>query len=384
MKKNHSEIRSNLSRILVCLLLIAFLGSIARAGGRLVPTSPLYERVSEQDQFLLKHLLVGGDDPWGTQFYYLAQPSFDTEFALSADTAGTLHYAKFDLNTYGDMPSQQHKVSMTTSDLHVPDSIMKALYRLVESSVQASSFLFERLGCDGTTYTFGTRSIAAYCWSPKDGKCRELVRFWDRCCAAVQAQRLDSLQALMPQCRTLTISFRKDFPADFFDIKTNDNFAEFHKQYIGLRSNYIVIEWPDTSEPDTTEYIIDMSMEDDSLQDLTIKDSPAYALRDAFKAKQGDELIEFSRFLYCEHLVDTYISLETDGSNHIDFNALRQEFLNDPEAFVKKYDAGRALSSADSVNHKSIKHILLYVLGACCLMILIFILGKRLRSRSQR
>ena len=344
-----------------------------------MPTSPLYEHVSEHDQFLLKHLLAGRDDPWGTQFYYLAQPSFDTEYALSADTAGTLHYAKFDLNTYGDMPSQQHKVSMTTSDLHVPDSIMKALYRLVESSVQASSFLFERLGCDGTTYTFGTRSIAAYCWSPEDGKCRELVRFWDRCCAAVQAQCLDSLQALMPQCRNLTISFRKDFPADFFDIETLDNFAEFHEQYIGLRSNYVVIEWPDT-----TEHLIDLTIEDDSLQDLTIKDSPAYALRDAFKAKQGDELIEFSRFLYCEHLVDTYISLETDGSNHIDFNALRQEFLNDPEAFVKKYDAGREFSSADTVNHKSVNHILLYVLGACCLLILIYILGKRLRHRSQR
>ena len=379
MKKNHSEIRSNLSRILVCLLLIAFLGSIARAGGRLVPTSPLYERASEHDQFLLKHLLVGGDDPWGTQFYYLAQPSFDTEFALSADTAGTLHYAKFELNTYGDMPSQQHKVSTTTSDLHVPDSIMKALYRLVESSVQASSFLFERLGCDGTTYTFGTRSIAAYCWSPEDGKCRELVRFWNRCCAAVQAQCLDSLQALMPQCRNLTISFRKDFPADFYDIETLDNFAEFHNQYIGLRSNYIVIEWPDTSE-----HLLDLTIEDDSLQDLTIKDSPAYALRDAFKAKQGDELIEFSRFLHCEHLVDTYISLETDGSNHIDFNALRQEFLNDPEAFVKKYDAWREFSSADTVNHKSIKHTLLYVLVACCLLILIVFLGKRLRTHIRR
>lgn len=368
MEMNHCETRSNLSRILVCLLLIAFLGSIARAGGRLVPTSPLYECVSEQDQFLLKHLLVGGDDPWRTQFYYLAQPSFDTEFALSADTAGTLHYAKFDRNRY-----------VTTSDLHVPDSIMNALYRLVESSVQASSFLFKRVGCDGTTYTFGTRSIAAYCWSPEEGKCRELVRFWDKCCAAVQAQCLDSLQALMPQCRNLTISFRKDFPADFFDIETNDNFAEFHEQYIGLRSNYVVIEWPDT-----TEHLIDLTIEDDSLQDLTIKDSPAYALRDVFKAKQGDELIEFSRFLYCEHLVDTYISLETDGSNHIDFKALRQEFLNDPEAFVKKYDAGRALSSADTINHKSNKHILLYVLGACCLLILIYILGKRLRHRSQR
>ena len=368
MEMNHSETRSNLSRILVCLLLIAFLGSIARAGGRLVPTSPLYERVSEQDQFLLKHLLVGGDDPWRTQFYYLVRPSFDTEYALSADTAGTLHYAKFDRNRY-----------VTTSDLHVPDSIMKALSRLIESSVQASSFLFERLGCDGTTYTFGNRLIAAYCWSPEGGKCRELVRFWDRCCAAVQAQCLDSLQALMPQCRNLTISFRKDFPADFYDIETTDNFAEFHEQYIGLRSNYIVIEWPDT-----TEHLIDLTIEDDSLQDLTIKDSPAYALREAFKAKQGDELIEFSRFLHCEHLVDTYISLETDGSNHIDFNALRQEFLNDPDAFVKKYDAGRALSSADSVNHKSIKHALLYVLGACCLLILIYILGKRLRSRSRR
>lgn len=368
MKKNHCEIRSNLSRIIACLTLIAILGSIARAGGRLVPTSPLYERVSGHDQFLLKHLLVGGDDPWGTQFYYLVLPSFDTEYALSADTAGTLHYAKFDRNKY-----------VTTSDLHVPDSIMKVLYRLLESSVQASSFLFERRGCDGTTYTFGNRLIAAYCWSPEGGKCRELVRFWDKCCAAVQAQCLDSLQALMPQCRNLTISFRKDFPADFFDIETNDNFAEFHEQYIGLRSNYIVIEWPDTSE-----HLIDLTIEDDSLQDLTIKDSPAYALRDAFKAKQGDELIEFSRFLHCEHLVDTYISLETDGSNHIDFNALRQEFLNNPEAFVKKYDAGRALSSADTVNHKSNKHILLYVLGACCLLILIFILGKRLRHRSQR
>ena len=361
MKKNHSEIRSNLSRILVCLLLITFLGSTARAGSRLVPTSPLYEHASEDDQFLLKRLIVGGDDWRRTQFYYLVQPSFEDEFALSADTAGTLHYAKFDHNRY--MSSQQHTASVTTCDLHVPDSIMNTLYRLVESSVQASSYLFEQLGFDGTYYTFGTASIAAYCWSPEGGKCLELVRFWDKCCDAVQAQCLDSLRALMPQCRNLTISFRKDFPADFFDIERRDDFVLSKGHNTTLCSKYTVIKWPDTTE--------------DSL-------SVSHALSDAFKEKQGDEFIEFSRFLYCEHLVDTYISLETDGSNHIDFNALRQEFLDDPEAFVKKYDAGRALSSADSVNHKSIKHILLYVLGACCLMILIFILGKRLRSRSQR
>ena len=352
MTKNHCEIRSYLSRILVCLTLIAFLGSIARAGGRLVPTSPLYERVSEQDQFLLKHLLVGGDAPWRTQFYYLVRPSFDTEYALSADTAGTLHYAKFDRNRY-----------VTTSDLHVPDSIMNALNRLIESSVQASSYLFEQLGFDGTYYTFGTASIAAYCWSPEGGKCLELVRFWDKCCAAVQAQRLDSLQALMPQCRNLTISFRKDFPADIFDIERRDDFVLSKGHNTTLCSKYTVIKWPDTTE--------------DSL-------SVSHALSDAFKAKQGDEFIEFSRFLYCEHLVDTYIVLEIDGSNHIDFNALRQEFLNDPEAFVNKYDPRRDYSSTDTVNHKSNKHILLYLLGACCLLILIYILGKHLRPHIRR
>ncbi len=361
MKKNHSEIRSHLSRILVCLLLITFLGSTARAGSRLVPTSPLYEHASEDDQFLLKRLVVGGDDWRRTQFYYLVQPSFEDEFALSADTAGTLHYAKFDHNRF--MSSQQHTASVTTCDLHVPDSIMNALYRLVESSVQASSFLFEQLGFDGTIYTFGTASIAAYCWSPEGGKCLELVRFWDKCCDAVQAQCLDSLRALMPQCRNLTISFRKDFPADFFDIERRDDFVLSKGHNTTLCSKYTVIKWPDTTE--------------DSL-------SVSHALSDAFKEKQGDEFIEFSRFLYCEHLVDTYIVLEIDGTNHIDFNALRQEFLNAPEAFVSKYDACRDYSSADTVNHKSNKHILLYLLGACCLLILIYILGKHLRPHIRR
>ena len=362
MKKNHSEIRSNLTRILVCLLLIAFLGSTARAGSRLVPkSSSLYEDASEHDQFLLKNLLVGGDDWRGTQFYYLAEPSFEDEYALSADTAGMLHYTKFDHNRY--MSSQQHTTSMTTCDLHVPDSIMNALYRLVESSIQASSFLFEQLGLDGTYYTFSTASIAAYCWSPEDGKCLELVRFWDKCCDAVQAQCLDSLRALMPQCRNLTISFRKDFPADIFDIERRDDFVLSNGHNTTLCSKYTVIKWPDTTE--------------DSL-------SLSHALSDAFKAKQGDEFIEFSRFLYCEHLVDTYIVLEIDGNNHIDFNALRQEFLNDPEAFVKKYDARRDYNGTDTVNHKSSKHILLFSLVACCLLILIYILGKHLRTHIQR
>jgi hypothetical protein len=328
-----------------------------------VPTSPLYDRASEDDQFLLKRLVVGGDNRWMTQFYYLAQPSFEDEFALSADTAGTLHYAKFDHNRY--MSSQQHTVSVTTCDLHVPDSIMNALYRLVESSVQASSFLSERRGFDGTTYTFGTASIAAYCWSPESGKCLELVRFWDKCCDAVQAQCLDSLRALMPQCRNLTISFRKDFPVDIFDIEGHDDLIISKGHNTILCSKYTVIKWPDTSE--------------DSL-------SLSHALSDAFKARQGDEFIEFSRFLYCEHLVDTYIVLEIDGSNHIDFKALRQEFLNDPEAFVNKYNLRRDYSSADTLNHnnKSIKHILLFSLVACCLLILIYILGKHLRTHIQR
>lgn len=318
IKESHRVLILSYQRLLASILLTTIILTTAFAQDRLVPKSPIDDLASPYYRTLLKRMVLGGEEELACLFYYIVMPSAETgdsEYVLSADRENTLYFAKANHNIYDSMYLRQHdnQDTVNTSDLHIPDSVMNALNRLMESSVNASSFLFKAFGFDGTSYVFGNSLMAASCWSP-GGRCGQLVTFWDKCCAAVEDENLDSIQALMPLCRNLTISFRKDYPNDFFDLEQRSiDYSSDSKYQSTLFSHLVGIEWYGTNA---------QRLEQQCKE---------------FELAQGEELITFSKYLFIENLVDTKIILKPNADNRIDFESLRKGFKNDPQRFLMEH-----------------------------------------------
>ena len=303
--------------IFTSILLSLSIFSPAMAQNRLTPRASIYDMKSPYYQFVIKNMIIGDEEKRGALFYYIVCPSFSAEYVLSADFDNTLQIAKANHNLWGSMftPQQDSKDTIFISQIQVPDSVMIALDRLMNSSIESSSYLFKKIGLDGTSYWFGNTLMAASCWGPFGGKCHDLVFFWEQCCAAVEEKSIDSLQVLMPLCRSLTISFRKDYPSDFFEPEkcTFTSGKGTPKHRIILNSHFVEIEWSG----------------DDSQE--------KEKLCAEFESVQGVELVNFSKYLFCEHLIDKRVTLKPDNKNHIDFDALRQEFDSDPNQFFENH-----------------------------------------------
>ena len=118
----------------------------------------------------------------------------------------------------------------------------------------------------------------------------------------------------MPLCRRLTISFRKDYPNDFFDLEQRSiDYSSDSKYQTTLFSHSVGIEWYGAN----TQRLEQQSKE--------------------FELAQGEELISFSKYLFIENLVDTKIILKPNADNRIDFESLRKEFKNNPQRFLKEH-----------------------------------------------
>ena len=308
------------------------------------------------------YLLHGQLDDWDNYpfFIYTSRPSFTGEYVLTGtrkDNVLTLTQAKENLWYYFcDQLESKRSIKyspklVTSFQMQVPDSVINMLQLLVKSAVATSSYLFESLGCDGTTYCFESAGKAATCWSP-DGRCGELVRIFDQCCRAVMNNELDSITVLMPRCREMTISFRMDYPSDFFALQQS---LETTADYISLVTpeDDISLETTkdDISLVDTADYI--------SLVDTADYTSPYYYLYlksnhvmiewdgadkatlqeacDEFKKKHGEDLMEFSRQLTCAHFVEERICLHPEDFVDKDFNDLYQEFLTDKSRFLQEH-----------------------------------------------
>ena len=170
IKESHRVLILSYQRLLASILLTTIILTTAFAQDRLVPKSPIDDLASPYYRTLLKRMVLGGEEELACLFYYIVMPSAETgdsEYVLSADRENTLYFAKANHNIYDSMYLRQHDNQDTvyTSDLHIPDSVMNALNRLMESSVNASSFLFKAFGFDGTSYVFGNSLMAASCWS---------------------------------------------------------------------------------------------------------------------------------------------------------------------------------------------------------------------------
>lgn len=204
------------------LLLWAFaLISVFSYGQRfLAPCQPLYDKFKPtRRSFLEREYLMGGN----TLGYRAIYP-FGGGIALTYEK-GILFYSKYDefnrsskiLNdTIMDVayPDLLHRYKMA-----VPDSVTILIDRLIDAAVNTSSYLYENMGEDGIMYYFNPLYHTASCWSPR-GRCGDLVDVLYRCGEAIATGCLDSVLAVMPECRQLIRSFRRDYPEDIYDNYT--------------------------------------------------------------------------------------------------------------------------------------------------------------------
>ena len=220
----------------MCLLLLT-LGFAMTGQNRLVPTTSISRLPMEGDAtakynwILLKFLMQDeiGDYKY-PNFIYMTIPAFSSEYVLiGSRDENMLVYTRAKENLYYkyyDKLDKRGKIKYSselteTYKLQVPDSVMGILAELINSAVMTSSYLFKEYFLDGVEYHFEIRGNAAECCCP-DGRCKELVTIFDKICSAVYNQNLDSINSLMPLCRKMTESFRRDYPVDWNGLSQSE------------------------------------------------------------------------------------------------------------------------------------------------------------------
>lgn len=127
--------------------------------------------------------------------------------------------------------------------LEVPDSVVVFISRMIKEACLTSSYLFNSVGCDGVMYYFNPYYETASCWSPHGGRCKDLVEVLSRCGKAVKAGCLDSVLAVVPECRRLIRSFRRDYPGNasgggiYIRFESETKSWREERDYIDLHQN---------------------------------------------------------------------------------------------------------------------------------------------------
>ena len=199
-------------RKITLLLFIAYAVTYMTAQNRLVPTS------SETG--------VATDSiPEYPAFVYTVAPSFDPGYVLVC-TRKPIEFilVKAESNTWYNPDAK-----LSTFRMSVQDSVAQIINTLIASAVNTSSYMYQEWGLDGDTYIFQTVHHAAYCWSPGQGRCKDLVTLMDACCRYVETNHEDSLAFLMPQCRALLREFHKGYPKDLFNVERHTSQSYSHQ-----------------------------------------------------------------------------------------------------------------------------------------------------------
>jgi hypothetical protein len=99
------------------------------------------------------------------------------------------------------------KVSET--ELFITDNQASALKQLISLAVNTSSPMASVPGLDGETTVFFHNGYAAECWSPQDGKLKQLVEITRAMKEAVQKNDNTIIQDILPEVQSLSREFLK-------------------------------------------------------------------------------------------------------------------------------------------------------------------------------
>lgn len=104
------------------------------------------------------------------------------------------------------------KMKVSETELFITDNQASALKQLISLAVNTSSPLASVIGLDGETTVFFHNGYAAECWSPQDGKLKQLVDITRAMKEAVQKNDNTIIQDILPEVQSLSREFLKLVP----------------------------------------------------------------------------------------------------------------------------------------------------------------------------
>ena len=101
------------------------------------------------------------------------------------------------------------KMKVSETELFITDNQASAIKQMISLAVNTSSPMASVIGLDGETTVFFHNGYAAECWSPQDGKLKQLIDIIKAMKEAVQKNDNTIIQEILPQVQSLTKEFQK-------------------------------------------------------------------------------------------------------------------------------------------------------------------------------
>ena len=165
--------------------------------------SPEYALIIEKDRLVLNKAIIG----IGFSLYAKERMEESDFKKLGKDIQKPLIEAAKSLDT---KPIKSYTLSISKE-------ISDQLTTLFEHATKTATYLESRmLGNDGTMYYFNNWGRLASVWTPFGGRTYKLRKLADSLCFAVEHNDIDVLYRQMELCKSLNMSFKKDYPLLYF------------------------------------------------------------------------------------------------------------------------------------------------------------------------
>ena len=165
--------------------------------------SPEYALIIEKDRLVLNKAIIG----IGFSLYAKERMEESDFKKLGKDIQKPLIKAAKSLDT---KPIKSYTLSISKE-------ISDQLTALFEHATKTATYLEPRmLGNDGTMYYFNNWERLVSVWTPFGGRTYRLRRLADSLCFAVEHNDIDVLHRQMKLCKSLNMSFKKDYPLLYF------------------------------------------------------------------------------------------------------------------------------------------------------------------------
>lgn len=240
-------------RHLLLISIVALLSPLT-AQDLLVPSaglSPFLDYAKSLEKYLLTYQ---HDRIYYT--FFLCKPSFGPEYSLGVKrdnysfgqdslvvtTVASNIWFSQDSKTRTKTRKTDKTIPTERVAIGIPRSYTTAIEQLFEAAtITSNHFADSRMGCDGVSYLFSTRSRYAEAWSPEPGsRVWQLTHTADSICKAIKKGDSNLLERQIQSCRKLTKEFRGYYPVSAIKefVHTTDTTTTYD-YYIQTFSNIL-------------------------------------------------------------------------------------------------------------------------------------------------
>ena len=206
-------------------MLMGFASEI-HAQSRLTPASALTAKYEIKYRYYINKLLHQND----ADFYYFAfeiRPSFhgesfcfyniQKEEVVYRIAKKNIWYTRMKKNIF----PFSNNVKVTEYRCPLSKDIAEHFKQLFKAAVNSSSFLAERIGCDGVSYQiYSGWCWSAECWSPDERtNCGKLVRILEEITEYTKENKPKEIEKMIPEVDELCKTFEALYPEDLVNEK---------------------------------------------------------------------------------------------------------------------------------------------------------------------